>query len=82
MILLADSSTVTFLAKGTLLLTWAHGQGTLQLGTTSDDGSPEVPIRALVLFVLFSWWGAGILKLVRTIAFFHLLLFISHGVCS
>lgn len=59
---LADSATVSFLAKATMFYTWAHGQGTVQVGANADD---EVPWRVIALLFLATYWTATILKLVR-----------------
>ena len=77
---LADAATVSFLAKGTMFYTWAHGQGTVQVGANVDD---EVPWRVIALFVFANYWAAGVLKLVRAKSRSSSLpLFTSHGGCS
>ena len=76
----ADYATVSFLAKGTMFYTWAHGQGTVQVGANADD---EVPWRVIILFVLASYWAAGVLKLVRAKSRSSSLpLFTAHDGCS
>ena len=59
---LADLATVSFLAKASMFYTWAHGQGTVQVGANADD---EVPWRVIALLFLGVYWAVHILKLVR-----------------
>jgi hypothetical protein len=45
-----------------MFYTWAHGQGTVQVGANADD---EVPWRVIALLFLGVYWAVHILKLVR-----------------